>query len=208
MRDDPLRGNDELIRLAHTYFARLTAHPVPRTLEPGAPFVTPSQRMSRPRRVVTVLAFVAVGAAFSLVILGVGHLLSTRLGTSTSQSSPATSAPIPAVSPPPGGPVPAALSGDWLQKGNNPSVGPDVIFSGTKYELVTTGGMTFGRVAVNGNEIDFYNGDGCAIPLPGGVGRYEWSLLSGVLHFTPLQTDPCGGRTRPLANQSFVKQSG
>jgi hypothetical protein len=202
MRDDLLRENDEIIRIGRRYLASLASRPVPRGLESGAPFST----TSRPRRAAAALgAFVAVTAIVFLVIVGLGHVVSTRQGASATPS-PVRSTATPMSTPPPGEPVPSALTGDWLQIGGSPTEGPDVIFQGNKYELQTNGGTNFGMVAVNGNEIDFFNGDGCGIALPGGVGRYQWSLRSGILHLTPLGMDPCGGRTRPLANQSFTKK--
>jgi hypothetical protein len=203
MPEDPMSENDELLRIARIYFARLASRPVPRGLEPGAPFLPPPHT-SRPRRALTPLvAFACVAAVLLLVIVGVGHVISSRHGTSATPPPARTAA-----TPPPGGPVPPALTGDWLLKGSNPTDGPDVIFSGNRFEIQTTGGTSFGRVAVRGSEIDFYNGDVCGISLPGGVGRYQWTLQAGILHFTPLIDDPCGGRTTPLANQSYAKQSG
>jgi hypothetical protein len=53
-----------------------------------------------------------------------------------------------------------------------------------------------GDVVVNHNEIDFFNEvnvEGISdCDHPPGVGRYKWTLTSGVLHFT-LISEPCSG---------------
>src|ERR1700730_8228937 len=201
MPEDPLRGNDDLVRIARTYFKRLTSEQVPRSLEGHAPFLTAPRRRSLPRRAATsVIAFVALAAALTLVV-GVSHELSARQGVSATSMPRVASVATPTAALPPGGPAPPALSGDWHQ--GDTTNGSDLILNGNRYEIQTSGGFSFGLVAVNGNEIDFFNGDVCGIPLPGGVGRYRWSLQNGVLYLTPLNSDPCGGRTRPLANQSY-----
>jgi hypothetical protein len=135
------------------------------------------------------------------------------LASSCGQTTSATQLPRPAAapSPPPGGPVPAELLGDWFlppaavdavsSNGTCPSP-PNVAtcffrltFTATNYEQAFTaiGGTTDagqGGVVVNNNEIDFFSGRICAIPLPGGVGRYTWRLTAGILYFT-LISDPC-----------------
>jgi len=209
MPEDPLGENDELLHIARRYFSRLASRPMPRGLEPYAPFSASSHRSSRPRLAVNaVLAFAAVAAVLSLIVVGVGHELGARQGTPATSSRPQTSTANPVVSPPPGGPVPSVLTGDWVSpsKDNNPSDATDLILHGSRFEIQTSGGLSFGMVAVNGSEIDFFNGDVCRIGLPGGVGRYHWSVQGGILHLTPLNVDPCGGRTGPLANASYTKQ--
>ena len=86
-------------------------------------------------------------------------------------------------------------------------------YNGNKFELVVSsravgGGVSFGSVVVNGNEIDLFNGDACAIPLPGGVGRYRWTFQNGVLHLTPLNPDPCSIRGLIVANRTYIRQKG
>jgi hypothetical protein len=107
--------------------------------------------------------------------------------------------------------VPAQLLGDWFlppaavnavsSNGTCPTPlsATNCFFrltlNATNYEQAFTaiGGTTDagqGDVVVNSNEIDFFNGRLCAIPLPGGIGRYTWTLTGGTLHFT-LISDPC-----------------
>lgn len=208
MPEDPLSNTDDLRRIANRYFARLASQPVPRSLERHAPFVA-SQRTSRvPRLITSLVAFVLLSAVVLLVSVRVGEELSNRQRALSTPPPSAASTVAPTASAPPGGAVPMTLSGDWILRGTTASISPDLVLQANTYELITSGGISFGNVAVNGNEIDFFNGSVCRIPLPGGVGRYRWSLHSGVLQFAPLNADPCGGRTRPLANQTYVRQHG
>ena len=122
---------------------------------------------------------------------------------------------------PAGGPVPAQLLGDWLMpaaaaqaiSGSCPT--PVTVstcmfrltFTATTYNWTTNvAGFTDGGgdVVVNGNEIDFFNGQACSTDLPQGVGRYTWTLTNGVLHFVLLNTDICP-RQPFLANQSYTR---
>lgn len=63
-----------------------------------------------------------------------------------------------------------------------------------------------GNAVVTGSEMDFFNDSGCGIPLPDGLGRYTWTLTGNVLHFTPLNADPCE-RSAWLANRNFYRAS-
>ncbi len=63
-----------------------------------------------------------------------------------------------------------------------------------------------GNVVVNGSEMDFFNDSGCGFRLPGGLGRYTWTLSGTVLHFTPLNADPYD-RSAWLANRNFYRTS-
>jgi uncharacterized protein YjlB len=60
-------------------------------------------------------------------------------------------------------------------------------------------------VVVNGDEIDFFNGDQCGIPLPGGIGRYRWMVSGDVLVLSALNDDPCG-RSEDLADIQYQRQ--
>jgi hypothetical protein len=213
MREEPLHENDELVRIARRYFVRLTDGPVPRGLQPGAPFATPSPRWTRPRWVLSPpVVFISVAAVLFLVIASTGHLLTPR--RSAPVTPPPMSAVRPTATPPPGGPVPAVLNGSWLQKNTARSQPPMLtLYNGNRFELQISsltygGGVSFGSVVVNGSEIDLFNGNICAIPLPSGVGRYRWTVQNGVLHFTPLNEDPCSMRSYFVANQSYTRQSG
>jgi len=113
-----------------------------------------------------------------------------------------------AASPPPGGPVPSQLIGDWVQMGSStPSDTVDLILNATTFSFATSGESNFGDIVVNGTEIDFFNGDGCGLRLPDGIGRYNWTLGNGTLHFKPLAQDPCDMRSSHLADQTYTKAS-
>jgi len=72
----------------------------------------------------------------------------------------------------------------------------------TSYSFQGAGGAGPGDVVVNNTEIDFFNAPGCGSGRYF-VARYTWTLKPGVLHFTPLNADPCG-RSAYLANQSYI----
>jgi len=104
----------------------------------------------------------------------------TTAATTASAASP--SASVEAAPWPSGNPVPPELAGVWY-------LGTSVYqmrLSGNAYVLTGTSG----NVVVNGNEIAFFNGSGCNMPLPGGVGRYSWALIDSSLRFVPV-ADPC-----------------
>jgi hypothetical protein len=150
-------------------------------------------------------------------------LLASACGQSTSSAkSAAPSATAVALA---GGQVPAQLQGDWLlppaaaqayQKSSGDTCPTPLAVATCMFKLTfaaatynfeinapgRTGGG--GDVVVNGTEIDFFNGEACALTLPAGVGRYTWSLTGGVLHFTSLNQDPCP-RSPILANQSYSR---
>jgi len=133
--------------------------------------------------------------------------------------------PTPAASPPPGGPVPAALQGNWFLPpaayiALNGSATPcpsrptaancffELTLMATTYQEAYSakGGKQQagqGDVVVDNNEIDFFNGVLCGRHLPDGVGRYRWTLTRGVLYLT-LISDPCP-RPGPLVYQGWSR---
>lgn len=156
-----------------------------------------------------------IGSAAITAVLGIAIIvLASSCGQSTSSSTvptpSVTASPTPAASPPPGGPVPAQLLGDWylspaavLALGNSCPSNPNAVncfakltFTATTYQQgfqpPHPDGPAQGDVVVNNDEIDFFNGVLCGLQLPDGVGRYTWTLTSGVLRFVPLNQDPCG----------------
>jgi len=143
--------------------------------------------------------------AFVLAVLIVGGCG----GASTPATSPAattaamvTSSPAPSPSVatepwPSGGPVPTELSGVWRL---GTSAGT-MRLSGNTYAF----GQSNGNVVVNGTEIAFFNGSGCGISLPGGVGRYSWAVSGSEVSFVALAPDPCG-RSDLLAGVTWTKR--
>ena len=141
--------------------------------------------------------------------------------------------PPPAASPPPGGPVPAQLLGSWylppaavLAFSDGPCPSPAtaancffrLTFSATHLDpgepfdtyaqaYANNGGTTgqgSGRTLVNNDEVDFFNGSLCGLQLPDGVGRYTWTLASGLLTLK-LISDPCTFRPGWFTYQSFSR---
>jgi hypothetical protein len=118
---------------------------------------------------------------------------------------------------PPGGPVPAALIGDWFLppaiviavEGKSACRLLKLTLTATTYRLThdsACGGIaSSGEVVVNNTEIDFFNADVCGLKLPNGVGRYTWTLSNAVLHFVPLNQDPCPRGAAWLANRSYSR---
>jgi len=102
-------------------------------------------------------------------------------GTAGAAISPSASPAVPR-----GGPVPAQLAGDWTLVADPTFINLNLSGSDYRFEDGSTG-----KVAVNGSEIDFYNGNPCNLPLPGGIGRYRWTISAGLLKFSPLNSDPC-----------------
>lgn len=141
----------------------------------------------------------AVVAAVGLAL----YVLAVSCGQSTSSAkAPTSAAPSTAsvVSRPSGGPVPAALVGDWFQPqsvvrdfdGNSACVLLRLTLTATTSQVTHTalgicGSGGSGDVIVNQSEIDFYNGSGeCA----DAVDRATWRITTGLLYFTSIST-PC-----------------
>ena len=91
--------------------------------------------------------------------------------------------------------MPSELTGVWYI-----DIRP-VGFFGNNY----TFGEGGGNVVVNGTELDLFNGATCAMPLPGGIGRYSWTLTSGSVHVVALAPDPCPGRAEVLADATLKR---
>ena len=103
----------------------------------------------------------------------------------TPAASQRASSPTPSAAPsgwPTGDPVPPELAGSRYDP-----TGLRLIFSGNEYTFVGAGG---GNLVVNGNEIALFNGFNCGEPLPGGIGRYSWTLTGATLNIVKL-VDPC-----------------
>ena len=123
-----------------------------------------------------------------------------------------------------GSPVPAQLQGGWVMQVQEADAVAghqcprplavatctfELTITPTTYDWSTnvagfTGGG--GDVLVNGREMDFFNGEQCGEPLPGGIGRYAWTLLNGTLRFRALNSDSCP-RQPFLANQIYDRSA-
>ncbi|MEP6871765.1 MAG: hypothetical protein ABI939_07930 [Anaerolineaceae bacterium] len=105
---------------------------------------------------------------------------------------------------PPGGKVPAALSGLWYET----STSSTITLDGNDYKIVEPSQIAHGNVVVNGDEIDFFNGAACAVKLPGGVGKYRWAVVgNSEVRFTALNQDPCG-RVDNLVGVTWTRTPG
>ena len=147
-------------------------------------------------------------------------MLASSCGQSTSSAQLPSPSAVP--SPPAGGPVPAQLRGGWyvLPPDINAAVGytacplpstpakcsVQIVFAATTVTWPNNMGFPSccGDVVVNNSEVDFFNDSECGIQLPNGVGRYTWTLTGNVLHFAPLNQDPCD-RSAWLANKNFYR---
>ena len=164
----------------------------------------------------------AIAAPLCIAIV----FLASSCGQSTSSAIPPTpsvaSTSTPQGSPPPGGPVPSQLWGNWYLPGasvtqvsqipcpSNPT--PTNCFfqlalDATTWSIsfVATGGIAVpsqGNVVVNSNEMDFFNSVYCG-PLPSGLGRFTWRVTAGVLYFT-LISDECT-RAHVLTNKGWTR---
>jgi len=168
-----------------------------------------------PRRSIAVLAAVLLTACSA----------PTLSSSSAKQPTKSSNVPSPTAtaSPPPGGPVPAQLLGNWylspasvtevsgIPCPANPT--PTNCFfqlalAATTWSIsfVATGGIVVpsqGNVVVNNNEIDFFNSVYCGLQLPDGLGRFTWRVTAGILYFT-LISDNCT-RAHVLTNSGWSR---
>jgi hypothetical protein len=162
-------------------------------------------------------------------LLGIAFVfLASSCSQSAASASPtpaAVSSPTPTSSPPPGGPVPSQLWGNWYLPGaavtqvtagtipcpSNPTPTNcffQLMLGGSTWSIsfVASGGIVVpsqGNVVANGNEMDFYNSAYCGIQLPAGLGRFTWRVTAGVLYFTMI-SDTCT-RAHVLTNRGWTR---
>ena len=120
------------------------------------------------------------GAAALVAVIALFGAAACETGTAQS--------PSPSSSAPQGGPIPAQLDGAWRQV-VDPSV--VMILTANYYSQAGPDGSGHGNVAVNGSEIDFFNGSQCYLSPPAGIGKYRWTVSGGLLVFSPVNSDPC-----------------
>lgn len=159
------------------------------------------------RRILSALGSVPLILALAAMLLAGCAPRSGASATASSPSSPVRASPAPTTLDtvaawPGGGPAPAALAGIWYF----PLHSSQITLGGNDYQVVQTNppNHASGKIVVNGDEIDFFHGDACGVPLPGGVGRYRWTLRGSSLHFTRLNEDPCG-RVDILAGATWTR---
>ena len=68
--------------------------------------------------------------------------------------------------------------------------------SGRHYDTSrrASAGLPNGEIAVDGNEIAFFNTATCELFLPEGVGHYRWKVSGKRLHLDAIGNDPCSVR--------------
>ena len=172
--------------------------------------------MTSPRHGLNMRMAIATVLCISFVFLAAG----CGQATSSANVTPSAASARPA-----GGPLPAQLLGDWLLpaaaanaylQSSGETCPTPVAVATCMFKLTFTVTTFFfeinapghnsggGDAVVNGTEIDFFDAKGCGLQFPDGVGRYTWTLTGGVLHFTPINQDPCP-RSPILANQSYSR---
>jgi len=105
---------------------------------------------------------------------------------------------------PPGGPAPAELQGVWkLASGNKIEKGLQFVIGELHYRVPTH--LAHGDLAVNGDEIAFFNAAICGLTLPDGVGHYRWTVAGEKLSFESISEDPCGGRADILDGVTYTR---
>jgi hypothetical protein len=100
--------------------------------------------------------------------------------------------------------APRELQGVWvtiLNDGTRQQV--TLTLSENAYQIRRGGDRAVGAIAVHGDQIEFSQSSLCV-----GAGTYRWSLKGNSLLFTPVNSDPCPGRSEVLEGQAYSKGDG
>jgi hypothetical protein len=95
--------------------------------------------------------------------------------------------------------APEELQGEWQTTNGDPAT---LTILRTSYHVRRGGGFGRGNISVDGEEIVFSGSDLCE-----GSGTYVWQIEDGTLTFTPVDDDPCGGRTAVLIDRVYERPS-
>jgi hypothetical protein len=96
-------------------------------------------------------------------------------------------------------PAPPELAGSWGTTGSDRII---LTFVSDRYSISRGPGSARGRIAVRGDEIEFFGSDLCV-----GSGVYRWAVAAATLTLTPVGTpDPCGMRSDALVDRSFARR--
>ena len=98
-------------------------------------------------------------------------------------------------------PAPPELAGVWLRTGGAVRLTLD----GTRYTIHREDHVVSGRIAVEGDRIEFFNSGLCAAAGVYGVGVYTWTIADGLLTITKVE-DPCGGRSDVFRSATFARE--
>ncbi len=136
--------------------------------------------------------------------VGVATMLAGCGGSSSATGTSTAAAPTtPQSGVPAGGPAPAELQGVWKLVSKNPDKGLLFVISEQHYSVPTR--FAHGDLAVEGDEIAFFNAAICGLTLPDGVGRYRWKVEHKKLRFSLIGKEPCGGRSDILDDSTYTK---
>lgn len=103
----------------------------------------------------------------------------------------------------PGEAAPPALQGTWKLVSKSLDRGLLFVISDRHYRVPTR--LAHGDLAVDGNEVAFYNAAICGLTLPDGVGRYRWRVEGETLTFRLIGEEPCGGRGDILEDSTYKR---
>lgn len=140
---------------------------------------------------------VLIGLVVAALLAGCGGS-SSALGTTTEPPATTTQSGVPA-----GGPAPPELQGTWKLVSDSPERGLLFVISEQHYRVPTR--LAHGDLAVEGDEIAFFNAAICGLTLPDGVGRYRWKVEGRKLDFQLIGKEPCGGRGDILDDSTYTK---
>jgi hypothetical protein len=149
------------------------------------------------QRAVWHLALVGLLVVTILAACG-GSSSATGTTTSTATATATTQSGVPA-----GGPAPPELQGTWKLVSDGPNNGLLFVISEQHYRVPTR--LAHGDLAVDGDQIAFFNAAICGLTLPDGVGRYRWKVEGKKLHFQVIGQEPCGGRGDILDDSTYTK---
>ena len=123
----------------------------------------------------------------------------------SSGAAPAPTATRAAANPqqPSGEDAPAELQGTWRLMSKGPEKGLLFVISDRHYRVPAR--LAHGDLAVDGDEILFFNATICGLTLPQGIGRYRWTVKGNRLRFDPIEEDPCGGRSDILDGTAYER---
>ena len=150
------------------------------------------------------IALIGVLFAASFAGCGGGSAATGTTGASASPPTAPASSTSKGTAALAGDAAPAKLQGTWkLVSGNALEKGLLFVITDRHYRVPTR--LAHGDLAVNGNQIAFFNAAICGLQLPDGIGRYRWTVEGGTLHFELIGEEPCGGRSDILEHATYKR---
>ena len=115
-----------------------------------------------------------------------------------------TTAPSPteAATTPPEDEAPAELQGSWRTTLDEDLGGHSVTLQllPTSYRITRAGNQATGSISVNGDQIEFFGSTLCE-----GSGTYQWAIDGDRLTLTPVDDDPCTGRSEVIIGYTYTR---